>query len=441
MYEAYYMKNRRLLNLFTIFSILLLLLNGSFLVKADNISDTYKLKEVVVLSRHNIRAPLSTKGSALDNATPYTWYEWSSNASELSLRGGILETSMGQYFRKWLEDEGLIPENYRPDSEEVRFYANAKQRTIATAQYFSSGFLPVANMKIITNQEYDKMDPVFTPQLTFVNEEYVKDATKQMYELIPDLSKEYELISDVVNFKESEGYKDGTYTDLVNGDVQFIMELNAEPGMKGSLKTATTLSDALVLQYYEEADESAASFGHDLSFEQWQSISNIKDAYNDVLFTAPLVSINVAHPLLQEIDRELKNNNRLFSFLCGHDSNIGSVLAALDVKKYALDNSIERNTPIGSKLVFEKWNKNNEDYIRVRIIYDSTDKLRNVSIHDLNNPPLSYTFEFNGLIPNEDGMYKLADFQKHLQSKIAAYDELIRKYDPDGTSLPKTGVE
>ena len=41
----------------------------------------------------------------------------------------------------------------------MRFYANAKQRTIATAQYFSSGYLPVANIDIYTNQEYDKMDP------------------------------------------------------------------------------------------------------------------------------------------------------------------------------------------------------------------------------------------------------------------------------------------
>ena len=31
-------------------------------------------------------------------------------------------------------------------------------------------------------QEYDKMDPVFTPQLTFVNEEYIKDAI-----LVPEL--------------------------------------------------------------------------------------------------------------------------------------------------------------------------------------------------------------------------------------------------------------
>ena len=438
------MKNTKkiLINFLSVFIVWILLLSGSLTINADKeLPDEYKLKEVVVLSRHNIRAPLSTKGSALDNATPYTWYQWSSNASELSLRGGMLETAMGQYFRKWLESEELIPENYRPNDDEVRFYANAKQRTIATAQYFSSGFLPVANMRIMTNQEYDKMDPVFTPQLTFVSDEYIKDATKQMYDLIPDLSKEYELLSDVVKFKESSGYKDGTYKDLNNKDVEFIMEVNAEPGMKGSLKTATSLSDALILQYYEEADAKAAAFGNNLTIEQWQSLSNIKDSYNDVLFTAPLVSINVAHPLLKEINKELKNDKRLFSFLCGHDSNIGSVLAALDVKKYALPDSIERNTPIGSKLLFEKWEKNNEEYIRVRIVYDSSDKLRNISIHDLNNEPLSYTFEFNNLESDEYGMYRFSDFEKHLVSKISAYDELVRKYNPDESSLPKTGIE
>lgn len=438
------MKNTKkiLINFLSVFIVWILLLSGSLTINADKeLPDEYKLKEVVVLSRHNIRAPLSTKGSALDNATPYTWYQWSSNASELSLRGGMLETAMGQYFRKWLESEELIPENYRPNDDEVRFYANAKQRTIATAQYFSSGFLPVANMRIMTNQEYDKMDPVFTPQLTFVSDEYIKDATKQMYDLIPDLSKEYELLSDVVKFKESSGYKDGTYKDLNNDDVEFIMEVNAEPGMKGSLKTATSLSDALILQYYEEADANAAAFGNNLTIEQWQSLSNIKDSYNDVLFTAPLVSINVAHPLLKEINKELKNDKRLFSFLCGHDSNIGSVLAALDVKKYALPDSIERNTPIGSKLLFEKWEKNNEEYIRVRIVYDSSDKLRNISIHDLNNEPLSYTFEFNNLESDEYGMYRFSDFEKHLVSKISAYDELVRKYNPDESSLPKTGIE
>ncbi|MBQ6127044.1 MAG: histidine-type phosphatase [Erysipelotrichaceae bacterium] len=439
-----YMKTARSITsrFFAVFAILLMLVGGSVSLKADEtLSDEYRLKEVVVLSRHNIRAPLSTKGSALDTATPYTWYAWSSEASELSLRGGMLETSMGQYFRKWLAEEGLIPENYRPQGNEVRFYANAKQRTIATAQYFSSGFLPVANIKITTNQEYDKMDPVFTPQLTFVTDRYVEDAKKQMYELIPDLSKEYELLSNVIGLKDSEAYKNGSINDFNNDDIEFVMETNAEPGMKGSLKTACSLSDALVLQYYEESDGVAAAFGHDLDSEQWKAISNIKDTYTDVLFTAPLVAVNVAHPLLQEIDRELENNERLFSFLCGHDSNIASVLAALDVKDYVLPESIERNTPIGSKLVFEKWEKNSEEYIRVRLIYDSSDQLRNISIHDLNHPPMSYVFEFKGLTANEDSMYRFDEFEDRLHEKIRAYDELIREYGAKASPIPKTGIE
>ena len=85
--------------------------------------------------------------------------------------------------------------------------------------------------------------------------------------------------------------------------------------------------------------------------------------------------------------------------------------------------------------------KADEEYIRVRIIYDSADKLRNISIHDLDNEPLSYTFRFNNLEANEDGMYRFSDFEKHLISKISAYDELKKKYDPDESSLPNTGIE
>ena len=99
----------------------------------------YTLEQVVVLSRHNIRAPLSGKGSVLDTMTPHEWYEWSSAPSELSVRGGTLETEMGQYFRKWLEEEGLFPANYRPAEDAVRIYANSRQRTIATARFFAAG--------------------------------------------------------------------------------------------------------------------------------------------------------------------------------------------------------------------------------------------------------------------------------------------------------------
>ncbi|MBO7676203.1 MAG: histidine-type phosphatase [Erysipelotrichaceae bacterium] len=377
------------INVLIIVSIILTLFTGGVTLSAD---DGYELEEVVVLSRHNIRAPLSTKGSVLDSATPHTWYEWSSGASELSLRGGMLETAMGQYFRKWLISEGLFEENYRPTADEVRFYSNSKQRTIATAQYFSSGFLPVANSEIDYRVEYDKMDPVFTPKLTFVSDKYIEDATRQMKAKLIDLNDEYSLLMDVLDFKDSDAYKNGEIKPFDEDVTEIVLPLDEEPNVKGALRNATSLADALVLQFYEESDEKAAAFGHDLEKEDWIAIARIKDVFSDVLYTTDLVSVNIAHPLLEEIDSELNNDDRLFSFLCGHDSNIASVLGALKVKDYELPEAIETRTPIGSKLLFEKWKKGNEEFIRIRLAYDSYDQLSNISIHDLNIPPMFYTF-------------------------------------------------
>ena len=58
------------------------------LQRPQDFKGKYKLKEVVILSRHNIRSPLSTNGSALSKMTPHQWTNWSSASSELTLRGG-----------------------------------------------------------------------------------------------------------------------------------------------------------------------------------------------------------------------------------------------------------------------------------------------------------------------------------------------------------------
>ena len=67
--------------------------------------DGYTLDRVVVLSRHNIRSPLIGKNQGAGKLTPHEWFAWTSPTSQLSVRGGVLETCMGQYFRIWLERE------------------------------------------------------------------------------------------------------------------------------------------------------------------------------------------------------------------------------------------------------------------------------------------------------------------------------------------------
>ena len=404
------------------------------LQRSEAFKGKYKLKEVVILSRHNIRSPLSTNGSTLSKMTPHEWTNWSSAASELTLRGGVLETEMGQFFRKWTIETGLFKDNYVPTIDEVNLYANSMQRCIATAQYFSSGFMPVANLRVNHRYVPSKMDPIFFPRLTKSTEAFRTEAMKQinamggkegLVGINKSLKESYDLIAKVLDMKQSEYYKKGEIKDFVNNDTQITLELNQEPGMKGSLKNANSASDAFILQYYEEPDGMKAAFGHKLTTEDWTKIAKVKDVYGDVLFTAPIVAVNVAHPLLQYMYDELNDKDRKFTFLCGHDSNIASVDAALGVEEYSLPNSIEKKTPIGSKLVLEKWvDAAGKAYIAVNLVYQSTDQLKQMSLLDLQHAPQVFSLKLKGLNQNTDGLYTFEDVNARFLQAIRAYDDI-----------------
>lgn len=404
------------------------------LQRSEAFKGKYKLKEVVILSRHNIRSPLSTNGSTLSKMTPHEWTEWSSAASELTLRGGVLETEMGQFFRKWTVEEGLFKENYVPTVDEVNLYANSMQRCIATAQYFSSGFMPVAGLHVNHRYVPSKMDPVFFPRLTKSSEAFRTEAMKQinamggkdgLVGISKGLKDSYDIISKVLDMKQSEYYKKGEVKDFVDNDTRITLNLNQEPGMKGSLKNANSASDAFILQYYEEPDALKAAFGHKLSLEDWTKIARIKDVYGDVLFTAPIIAVNVAHPLLQYMYDELNADTRKFTFLCGHDSNIASVDAALGVEDYSLPNSIEKKTPIGSKLVFEKWvDAAGKAYVAINLVYQSTGQLKQMSLLDLRHTPQIYALKLKGLTQNTDGLYTFEDVNNRFLQAIRAYDDI-----------------
>ena len=397
--------------------------------RPDGFGERYTLKQVVVLSRHNIRSPLSGRRSTLQRLTPHEWYHWSSAPSELSLRGGALETMMGQYFRKWLVSEGLMQENEIPSEGTMRFYANSMQRTIATAQYFTSGMLPVANVRIEHHCEMGKMDPVFNPQITDDSEDFKRLAQQQITMMGGEkglagigekMSENYKILEQVLDMGLSAACLEGDTCHFRTDDAHVYLIKNREPGMGGSLRLACQAADALVLQYYEEPDAVKAAFGDTLNWEDWERISEIKDWYGDVLFTAPVVARQVARPLLRTMLEELQNNERKFTFLCGHDSNIGSVLAALEAEDYRLPNTIEKKTPIGCKLVIEKWeNTEGQLFASLNLVYQSTNQLRNMSLLDLENPPMVFPIHLKRLDANADGLYPYEVLVERFVDKIA----------------------
>ncbi len=393
----------------------------------------YTLEKVVVLSRHNIRSPLTGPRSSLYSMTPYSWCEWTSPPAELSVKGGTLETEMGQYFRRWLEDEGLFEKNYRPSGGEVRIYANSWQRTVATARFFSTGLLPVSNMGVEHHKGINNVDSVFYPRFTFFSSAYKEAAQAEMeglyYLAMPDLSIDYRLLTDVLDMEESDAYKKGSFTGFAMEVPTFNLSKVNEPTVNGSLKTACQLSDALILQYYEEPDRYSEISGRELTREEWEALGEIKDIYGDVLFTSPLVAVNIAHPLLVEMDNELNEEGRQFSFICGHDSNLASVLAALDAEDYRLPEAIEKRTPIGGKFVISCWKgADGEEYMSLDLVYQKAEQMQNTEILDEGNPPGIYGIRLKGLEMDENGLYRAADVRNRFEEKMGEYDVLKEEY-------------
>ena len=412
--------------------------------RSDAFRAKYQLKEVVVMSRHNIRSPLSSGSADYQRVTPYKWFVWTSPSSQLSLRGGVLETEMGQFFRKWVVNEGLLPDNYRPEGEEVLFYANSRQRTFATAKYFSAGFLPFANVEITHKLKEDKMDPVFTPQFTKMNDTYRQQVLAEMNAMhggpqawMAAQQPTLELMEQVIDMANSPAAKNDSAHFWYN-DIKFKIEKGDEPKMTGGYTLANSVADAMVLQCYET--ENFTAFNTPLTMEQWRAICAVKEVYDALLFTTHSAAVNLAYPLVSRIREELNRTDRKFMFLCGHDSNLASIGAALGFNFPETQNALELHTPIGSKLVFEKWSDGTEDYVAINLVYQAVQQLQGRTLLSLEVPPMVMPVTVEGLTANSDGLYRLADLDARMGTAMAEY-EAIEDVPTAVNNVSKSDVE
>ena len=398
----------------------------------------YTLEQVVILSRHNLRAPLSSNGSVPNDLTPHSWIQWTGKSSELTLKGGMEETSMGQYFRKWLDAEGLIPENSIPEEGEVRFNARDKQRCRATARYFAAGLFPLADIEVEYPGDSKGTEDFMKPVLHFYSDAYAEDATAQVAALGGDsgfdgLAEQtrdaIKLIMDIVDMQDSEAYQSGRYGDLLTDGSGYEMEADKEPNLTGAIQTAYQVGDALLLQYYEAPDAAEAAFGHALAKDDWAAIGQFMSTCLEMKHGAPLVAANITNPLLRELEAELKNEQRKFSFFCAHDCTVLGTLSALGAKLDALPDSIETKAPIGVKLMFERLrDREGQAWYRVSMVYRSTDQIRSAEMLTLDNPPLKYVLSFEGVETNGDGLIAEADLFSLFDRSINVLEELEEAY-------------
>ncbi|MDY8241443.1 bifunctional glucose-1-phosphatase/inositol phosphatase [Escherichia coli] len=392
--------------------------------QAQTVPEGYQLQQVLMMSRHNLRAPLANNGSVLEQSTPNKWPEWDVPGGQLTTKGGALEVYMGHYMREWLAEQGMVKSGECPPPYTVYAYANSLQRTVATAQFFITGAFPGCDIPVHHQEKMGTMDPTFNPVITddsaAFSEQAVAAMEKELSKL--QLTDSYQLLEKIVNYKDSPACKEKQQCSLVDGKNTFSAKYQQEPGVSGPLKVGNSLVDAFTLQYYEGFPMDQVAWGEIKSDQQWKVLSKLKNGYQDSLFTSPEVARNVAKPLVSYIDKALVTDRTRapkITVLVGHDSNIASLLTALDFKPYQLHDQNER-TPIGGKIVFQRWHdsKANRDLMKIEYVYQSAEQLRNADALTLQAPAQRVTLELSGCPIDANGFCPMDKFDSVLNEAV-----------------------
>ncbi|HBE0860125.1 TPA: bifunctional glucose-1-phosphatase/inositol phosphatase, partial [Shigella flexneri 1b] len=123
--------------------------------QAQTTPEGYQLQQVLMMSRHNLRAPLANNGS-------------------------VLEIYMGHYMREWLAELGMVTSGECPTPDTVYTYANSLQRTVATAQFFITGAFPGCDIPVHHQEKMGTMDPTFNPVITDDSAAFSQKAVQAM---------------------------------------------------------------------------------------------------------------------------------------------------------------------------------------------------------------------------------------------------------------------
>lgn len=391
-------------------------------VQAQTAPEGYQLEQVLIMSRHNLRAPLANNGSVLEQSTPEKWPEWDVPGGQLTTKGGVLEVYMGHYMREWLAEEGVVTAGECPTANSVYAYANSLQRTVATAQFFITGAFPGCDVPVHHREQMGTMDPTFNPVITDNTPEFREKALQAMNTERQGMKLEesYKLLEQMTDYKDSPSCKEKQVCSLTEAKDTYSAEYQKEPGVSGPLKVGNSLVDAFTLQYYEGFPLDQVAWGEIKTDQQWRVLSQLKNGYQDSLFTSAEVARNVAKPLVKYIDNALVTDQAKapkVTLLVGHDSNIASLLKALDFKPYQLPGQYER-TPIGGKIVFQRWHDKtgNRDLMKIEYVYQSTEQLRNAQVLNLKAPAQRVTLELTGCPVDADGFCPVETFNTVLNT-------------------------
>ncbi|KAG7295514.1 hypothetical protein JYU34_021722 [Plutella xylostella] len=371
----------------------------------------YKLRKVLIFSRHAIRTPVAT---ALNEITPKCWPEFEEEPGYLTAKGAMVEGQMGVFFSEWLQKEGLLTGDC-PDESMFHAYANIKQRTKASARAFVEHAFPGCNVTVHHKNKYP--DPVFAPILHNTTEAFKEAAVISMKGRLHALKLTDALndLSSILDFSNSKKCLEDHECDFAVDKNKISIDKD-KTSVKGPLKYGNEAVDAFVMAYFQGFPTEEVAWGS-MSPERWHELIRIMRGYHDVVFNDTAIAKDISKNLIQYIKTRLLNKSSAVTLLMGHDANFYTFLPTLGIKYYELQDQLE-NIPPGGKIVFQKWYDviEEKELLKINFVYQSSHQLRKGSKLSLAYPPRSILLEINGCEVDSKGFCPWEDFARALNA-------------------------
>lgn len=382
---------------------------------SGTLQEQYKLKKVLMLSRHNVRTPL---GKDLEEITSKPWPKWKEQSGYLTAKGAMLEGYMGVFFSKWLNKQGMLPDKC-PDEDVFYAYANVKQRTRESAKSFVENAFPGCNITV--HSKYPALrDPVFYPIIHNDTESFKAAALQAMSERLSTvvyLNKSMIELESILDYESSDNCRTKKQCDLIEDKNVLNLDAGEKPGPVGPLKIGNSAVDAFNMQYYEGLPMEDIAWGAIKTQHQFTELQLIAKEFHNVCFNTSLIAKDISKYLVQYMKKVLLSETPKVTLMMGHDANIFTLQETLGFKPYVLPLQHEY-TPVGGKIVFQKWYDADKDVdlLRIDYVYQSHEQLRNATKLGLNNPPQFFLMELKECPINSKGYCLWDDFVKLLNN-------------------------
>jgi len=359
-----------------------------FLALSASAESGDRLERVVLLSRHNVRAPMAS-AEELGRYTAGPWPAFAVPRGHLTANGRILEGLLGGYYRQLYAP--LLPSGH---CGALYVWANDLERTIETGRALAQALQPECRAEIHTIGE-GRTDPLFDPigagiahpdydlALAAVAGRVGNDPAAWSRVHHGDLQALQDLLGGAAKLADTPSVlRRGGESDLVH--------------VEGPFTRASTLSESLLMAYADGLPLDETTGGR-LTEQRLSDVQAVHALDLDMQLRAPYVGKVTASYLagrllatLQGKPEGLGESKSAVTAIIGHDGTIVELGSLLDLH-WLLPGYQPDQVPPGGAMRFELWRRgaDGREVIRLSFTAQSLSQLRNREPLTADRPPLS----------------------------------------------------